>query len=157
MILSGIWNFVVKILITGFMVLHTTEKSLEELHLNFTMASTGKQRCVIWSMLLVLCYSRTRSPASFSCRETAWPLQTRFQAKGSQLKYPFPYLRQCPGSSSSLLHISVCCFILYKLQAKFEDNESLLTPFWTTTSLNKSKVNSTCHRKNTCYFWSTHQ
>lgn len=42
-ILSGICNLVVKILITGFIVFHTTEKGLEELHLNFTMARSGKK------------------------------------------------------------------------------------------------------------------
>lgn len=148
----------VKILITVFMVLNTTEKCLEELYLSFTMASSGKQDWTIWSMLRYLCYTRTRQPANFSCRETAWPLQTRFQAQGSQLKHPCPCMWQYPGSSfqTSLLHTSVCCFVLYKLQAKFEDSESLLIPFWTTTSLNKSKVHSTCHRKNTYYFQSMH-
>lgn len=99
----------------------------------------------------VLCYSRTRQPANFSCRETAWPFQTRLQAKDSQLKYPCLYMWQYPRSSfqtSLLLHTSVCWFVLYKLQAKFEDSESILITFWTTTTLNKSKVHSICHRKN---------
>lgn len=38
------------------MVLHTTEKSLEELQLVFTTASSGKQHYIAQSMLLILFY-----------------------------------------------------------------------------------------------------
>lgn len=65
MILPGIWNLVVKILLTGFMVLHTTEKCLEKLDLNFTMAcSEATLRYMIYTTLFYVTSEQDNLQAS---------------------------------------------------------------------------------------------
>lgn len=58
--------------ITKSMVLHTTDKSLEELHLIFTTASSGKQHCIARSMLLILFYVTAEDKTTCNLQIQVW-------------------------------------------------------------------------------------